>query len=113
MTGDRVSEADTTVLSAPSSDTVGIASIFNAHILTLPYQYSSGSELSGSMLIVGHDFNSLGIVTEYAQSFDLFGGQDRLDLSTGVVIPEPSSYALLLGVVACSIVYLRRKNKPF
>ena len=62
------------------------------------------------MLFVDQSFESMGIVENYDKTIDIFDGDDRLRVSSLEIIPEPSTYALFLGVIACCIICLCRKR---
>ena len=73
--------------------------------LVLPEDWTSGSEISGQMTWANTSLASLGIDSSQVHTWTLRGTFDTISM----VVPEPSSYALLLGGLALGLVALRRQ----
>ena len=72
--------------------------------LVLPDDWTSGSEISGQMTWANTSLASLGVDSSQVHTWTLRGTGDTITM----VVPEPSSYALLLGGLALGLVALRR-----
>ena len=72
--------------------------------LVLPDDWTSGSEISGQMTWANTSLASLGVDSSQVHILTLRGTGDTITM----VVPEPSSYALLLGGIALGLVALRR-----
>ena len=73
--------------------------------LVLPNDWTTGSEISGQMTWANTSLASLGIDTSQVHTWVLRGTEDTITM----VVPEPSSYALLLGGIALWRATLRRR----
>ena len=73
--------------------------------LTLPDDWTSGSEISGQMTWANTSLASLGVDSSQVHTWTLRGTDDTITM----VVPEPSSYALLLGGIALWRATLRRR----
>jgi|GEM_PF-5444927 len=71
-----------------------------------PSPYLSGSTLSGESVWAGKNFGDLGVTTGANGSFNLSVSGD---LITWSAVPEPSSYALIVGLVALGMMFARRR----
>ena len=85
-----------------------LANFDNGQFTGLDYQ---GTNLDGDLLDVFYDAFALDAASGILVTYESFGG----DVSTGTLdlptnVPEPSSFALLLGVAATSSVLLRRRR---
>ena len=74
--------------------------------LVLPDDWTSGSNISGQMTWANTSLDSLGIDTSQVHTWTLRGTGDTITMG---VVPESSSYALLLGGLALGLVALRRR----
>ena len=73
--------------------------------LVLPDDWTSGSEISGQMTWANTSLASLGVDSSQVHTWTLRGTGDTITM----VVPEPSSYALLLGGLALGLVAIRRR----
>ncbi len=74
--------------------------------MNLPYQYVSGSTISGQAEFTGQTLASMGL--EEGEGFQIvLPGGDRID---GAVVPEPSAIAALAGLAALALAVLRRRR---
>ena len=72
--------------------------------LVLPDDWTSGSDISGQMTWANTSLASLGVDSSQVHTWTLRGTDDTITM----VVPEPSSCALLLGGIALGLVALRR-----
>ena len=72
--------------------------------LVLPDDWTSGSEISGQMTWANTSLASLGVDSSQVHTWTLRGTGDTITMA----VPEPSSYALLLGGIVLGLVALRR-----
>ncbi len=90
-----------------SGDTVGIRAVDNA--IVLPTSYVSEASLSGASTAFDMTLAAIGLVqgTNVTWTWGSGGNADSLNLK---VIPEPSTYAALMGLGAVALVMFRRKR---
>ena len=74
--------------------------------LVLPDDWTSGSNISGQMTWANTSLESLGIDTSQVHTWTLRGTGDTITMS---VVPESSSYALLLGSLVLGLMAYRRQ----
>ena len=74
--------------------------------LVLPDDWISGSNVSGQMTWANTSLESLGIDTSQVHTWTLRGTGDTITMS---VVPESSSYSLLLGSLVLGLIAYRRK----
>ena len=72
--------------------------------LVLPDDWTSGSEISRQITWANTSLASLGVDSSQVHTWTLRGTDDTITM----VVPEPSSCALLLGGIALGLVALRR-----
>ena len=72
----------------------------------LPDDWTSGSNISGQMTWANTSLDSLGIDTSQVHTWTLRGTGDTITMS---VVPESSSAALLLGIIALGLMAFRRQ----
>ena len=74
--------------------------------LVLPDDWTSGSNISGQMTWANTSIASLGVDTSQVHTWKLRGTGDTITMS---VVPESSSYALLLGSLVLVLLAYRRQ----
>ena len=74
--------------------------------LVLPDDWTSGSNISGQMTWADTFLESLGVDTSQVHTWTLRGSGDTITMS---VVPESSSFALILGCLALGLLSLRRR----
>ena len=72
----------------------------------LPVDWISGSNISGQMTWTNTSLDSLGIDTSQVHTWTLRGTGDTITMSA---VPESSSTALLLGIIALGLMAFRRQ----
>ena len=72
----------------------------------LPDDWTSGSNVSGQMIWANTSLESLGIDTSQVHTWTLRGTGDTITMS---VVPESSSYALLMGGLVLGLLAYRRQ----
>ena len=90
---------------APTTFTGDAFGIFQ-NSLVLPDDWTSGSEIAGQMTWANVSLEDLGVDSSQDHTWTLRGTGDTITMS---VIPEPRSYALLLGGLFLGLVALRRR----
>jgi hypothetical protein len=99
------------IASSGSGDTFGLKFDGTSIGISLAYDYTVGSSISGTRTWSGVTLESLGIMTQtlVLDEANLGGGTDTLSITGMAAVPEPSSTTLLgLG---CASLLLRRKRK--
>lgn len=81
---------------------------FNFSSLLLYQGYVSNTPLSGTATFFNHSFSSLGIA-EGTYTYT-WGSGGNFDQATIIVVPEPSTYGALTGLVILGLVIIRRKR---
>ena len=74
--------------------------------LVLPGNWTSGSEIAGQMTWTNISLETLGVDSSQVHTWTLRGTGDTITMA---VVPEPSSYALVLGGLVLGVVFLRRR----
>ncbi len=74
--------------------------------LVLPEGWTSGSQISGQMIWENATLDNLGYDSSQDHIWILRGTDDTITMT---VVPEPSTYTLILGVLALGFVALRNK----
>ena len=74
--------------------------------LVLPEGWTSGSQISGQMIWENATLDNLGYDSSQDHIWILRGTDDTITMT---VIPEPSTYTLIVGVLAVGFVALRNK----
>ena len=87
---------------AVSGDAFGIFQ----NSLVLPEDWTSGSSISGQMTWANTSLESLGVDTSQVHTWTLRGTGDTITMMS--VVPESSSYPLLLGGLVLGLLALRR-----
>ena len=91
---------------ADPTETSGDAFGIYQKALVLPDDWTSGSNISGQMTWANTSLESLGVDTSQVHTWTLRGTGDTITMS---VVPESSSYSLLLGGLALGLVALSRR----
>ena len=91
---------------ADPTETSGDAFGIFQKALVLPDDWTSGSNISGQMTWANTSLDSLGIDTSQVHTWTLRGTGDTITMS---VVPESSSTALLLGIIALGLMAFRRQ----
>ena len=74
--------------------------------LVLPDDWTSGNNISGQMTWANTSLESLGVDSSQVHTWTLRGTDDTITMS---VVPESSSYALLLGGLVLGLLAYRRQ----
>ena len=75
--------------------------------LVLPDDWTSGSNISGQMTWANTSIASLGVDTSQVHTWKLRGTGDTITMS---VVPESSSYAMILGGLVLGLMAYRRQR---
>jgi hypothetical protein len=100
-------------LGESTSPTSGTGQIFgvlgSAEYIVVPNDYNSGDLLNGSSIYAGESMATLGITPgEYTWTWG--SGVNADSLIVTAAIPEPRTYAALVGLAALALVACQRRK---
>ena len=95
-----------------SSGTGPIFGISTTTTLNLPSGYTSGSAISSTATWANTTFAGLGLTAgSYVFDWGAGGTADSITVNVGAVVPEPSVYASVAGLLALGFVAVRRSQR--
>lgn len=101
------SGAAPTIPDSGSGDIFGFAAL-NGGQLAVPLGYVSGSPLSATSTYTGATISSLELTPGIYNA--TWGSGSNADLISMTIVPEPGTYAALLGLAALGVVAYRRRK---
>lgn len=107
MTNSLVFGTDTSGSGGPTSRSGDSFGIYGTN-LDVPSGFTSGS-ITGAMFFQDRTLADLGISYGLNVNTTLSGSSDSIILTTSAAVPEPSTYAAIVGLFALSAVVYRRR----
>lgn len=100
-----------------TADTMGDVFGYNVGLgvayVPVGYSFVTGAALSGSIVITETSLADMGLPAMGGSgSFAVSGVTVSWNASTPSAVPEPSTYAVMAGVVVLGIAVLRRRSRP-
>ena len=105
--GFAVPWSETVTASSSSGDIFG----FTNSSLYGPEFFGSRTNIVGSLTFVGTDLNALGFASGNAASNGTLSGDGGTVNWSTAVVPEPSSYALIVGALTACVLGFRRRRR--
>jgi len=91
-----------------SSTVIGDRWGFGLNEINGPFNYTAGDSISSSLVVSG---DVTGLVTSGSLAGTYTGNGNTFTFTGTTVVPETSSYGLLLGLAGTAVVFVRRKRR--